>query len=444
MSSHFILRIKNVFFHQSNMERFQRLGKEFFWIILGQAFSMAGAIIGVRILTEFLPPKIYGELALGITITTFVGQIVMGPLGAGPGRFFAAARENNELGSFLKGIKKLILKTTGIILLFAFLIVLFLIIINKKDWIGLIMAAFCFALLSGYNSILNSMQVAARQRLIVAWHQALATWARFIFACGMIIWFGSKSSIAMLGYSLAILMVLISQYWFFRRKILINNKSYCLNSSHIWEDKMLSFSWPFATWGIFTWAQSASDRWALQKFASTKDVGIYSVLYQLGYYPITVFIDLTTQLLQPIFYQRVGDASDKTRLKNIHELNRKIVIFSLFLTFIGVFFALFFNKQIFKYLVAEDYRQISWLLPGMVMASGFFATAQIAAIYLLSDKDSKSLILPKIGSSIIGIILNISGAFLFGVKGVVGSCIIFSIIYLVWVLYAIRIKNKLL
>jgi CRP-like cAMP-binding protein len=34
------------------------------WIVIGQASIILGSLIGIRVLTEFLEPKIFGELAL--------------------------------------------------------------------------------------------------------------------------------------------------------------------------------------------------------------------------------------------------------------------------------------------------------------------------------------------------------------------------------------------
>ena len=44
-----------------------------------------------------------------------------------------------------------------------------------------------------------------------------------------------------------------------------------------------------ATWALLGWGRSASEKWALDIFTSTKDVGIYSALYQVGYMPIIIF-----------------------------------------------------------------------------------------------------------------------------------------------------------
>lgn len=55
-----------------------------------------------------------------------------------------------------------------------------------------------------------------------------------------------------------------------------------------WMRQIWHFSWPFSVWGVFTWAQQSSDRWALQVYASTADVEMSAVLFQLGYTPINL------------------------------------------------------------------------------------------------------------------------------------------------------------
>jgi len=47
------------------MSRLRRLIKEASWIIIGQIVAITGALALVRVLTEYLDPSQYGELALG-------------------------------------------------------------------------------------------------------------------------------------------------------------------------------------------------------------------------------------------------------------------------------------------------------------------------------------------------------------------------------------------
>ncbi|MEJ5309064.1 MAG: oligosaccharide flippase family protein [Anaerolineae bacterium] len=431
-------------FRKLTSKQYQQLGHEFFWIGLGQALATLGSLVGVRLLTGALSPEVYGELALGLTLATLLNQVLLGPLSGAALRFFAPAREANELGAFLTGLRRLLSKATGIVGLAAVVAALALWLAGQIHWLGLGATALGYALLSGYNATLNSLQNAARQRTIVAWHQALYAWAYPLTAMGLVRWLGVSSATAMLGYMSSMALVIISQLWFFRRVTwpVAETARGGSGGRNAWEARLFTYAWPFATWGIFTWAQMSSDRWGLQMFGATQEVGLYAVVYQLGYNPITILTGLMVQLVAPVLFQRAGDASDTERVKQVHIINWRLTMGALLLTGMATLGALGLHRLVFQWLVAPDYREVSWLLPGMVMAGGLFATGQFATISLLSDVKTRHLIAPKIVAALIGVLLNLIGAIGWGITGVVGAGIIANAIYLVWILWLVR-KQRL-
>lgn len=417
--------------------RFQKLGHEFFWVGLGQTIAALGGIVGVRLLTNVLDPTSYGELALGMTVATLVQQLALGPLSGAFLRFFAPAQEANQLGAYLQGVRVLLGRVTIILLAVGGLFSLGLWAFSHVEWSALVLAALVFSLLSGYNAALNGMQNAARQRVIVAWHQGLGQWLRFLMAVALMAVLGAFSSVAMMGYALAFVVMLGSQIVFFRRKILpLSAFQPVVEPGDVgdWTRKMRSYAWPFATWGLFTWAQLSSDRWALQTFGVTSDVGLFAVLYQLGYYPITLLSGLVVQLISPILFSRAGDGADQSRLDHTLRLNSLLVLGAVLLAVLGTILVFSLHKRIFSLLVAPEYRIVSSFLPWMVLSGGLFASGQAASLLLMTDLDTRGLIVPKIVTALLGVLLNFAGAYWFGLRGVVFASIAFSLMYFVWIL----------
>lgn len=410
--------------------RFRRLFKESFWIVLGQAAAVVGSLVGVRLLTELLDPAAYGELALGMAVATLVNQTVLGPLGNGANRFYAPAHEQGDLGGYLNAVRRLVLSATWIIVLMILLTVAGLLIAGRTEWIAIAIAAIIFATLSGYNAVLSGIQNAARQRAIVALHQGMESWARFLVAAGLLLWLGASSTVAMVGYAIAVLLVLGSQYVFLRKIAPKNVTGPYIEGR--WREQMLKYSWPFASWGIFYWAQSASDRWALEFFATTREVGLYAVLFQLGYQPVSMATGMAMQLLSPILYQRAGDASDSRRNANVNNLSWRLTWFSLSVTGASFFVALLFHTQIFWIFVAKEYASISYLLPWMVLAGGVFAAGQAMSLNLMSQMKTHTMVVAKIATAILGVIFNFAGAYFFGIAGIVFAGVLFSVLYSVW------------
>ena len=414
-----------------DLARYRRLAAEGGWIVAGQIASVLGALVLVRVLTERLDPAQYGQLALGLTVAGLVNQVVMGGVDHGIGRFYSIAAEKQDLGGYLHASWRLMVYATLAVLAIGLILMGGLLFLGHSQWMGLACAVLVFSVLGGYNSVLNGIQNAARQRAIVAFHGGLDAWLKILLAVGVLFWLGNSSTAVVMGYALSSLLITGSQFIFLRRLIPPQNN---LNrDSHQWILRMWAYSWPFSAWGIFTWVQQSSDRWALEAFATTQDVGLYAVLFQLGYAPITMATGLATSFLGPILYQRSGDATDHARNINVHRLVWRITFFCMVLTLIAFILALGLHDWIFRWLVAMEYRGVSYLLPWMVLAGGIFSAGQMLALKMMSELKSVPMIWAKIGTAILGVLFNLYGAFLAGVKGIIVTTMAFSVIYFIWI-----------
>jgi O-antigen/teichoic acid export membrane protein len=207
------------------------------------------------------------------------------------------------------------------------------------------------------------------------------------------------------------------------------------SSDNLWAKKILDYSWPFATWGIFSWAQLSSDRWALGLFGTKQDVGRYAVLFQLGYYPMSMITGMILQLMAPIFYQRIGDATNKIRNASVNKLGYQLSALALIITGIAFLGGFFYHKQVFILFVDEKYSIVSCFLPWMLLSGGIFAAGQIISLNLMSQLKTYSLIAVKIVTAILGIVFNFVGAYFLGTKGIVVALILFSVVYFIWITF---------
>ena len=428
--------IKQFIYHRWHAHRIliQRLFNEGVWIFIGQISTVTGMLVLVRILTELMKPAEYGKLALGLTIAGLINQVVLGGITNGIGRFYSIAIEKGDLWGYLNAIQKLLGYATLVVLIIALFLTSTLLITSQFHWLWLTAAVLLFSVFSGYNSALNSLQNAARQRAIVALHGGLDAWLKIVLAVGVILWMGNSSIAVIIGYTLSSIIITISQVFFLRN---LRNHQFLLkktekNEDWIWQ--IWQFSWPFSAWGIFTWAQMASDRWALELFTTSHEVGQYTVVFQLGYAPIGLLTGIIITLVGPILYQRSGTANDHTRNTTTHNITWTIALSSLSITLIAFIFTWFLHKRLFQVLVASNFQDGSYFLPWVVLAGGLFATGQILSLKLMSEIRSKSLLQVKIGTALFGFIVNILGAWLYGINGVITALVIFSAIYLIWMI----------
>ncbi len=422
----------------SNINRF---GKELILVGVGQVVAAVGSLVGVRLMTSALSPEVYGEIALATTFVVLSQQILIGPLTASLTRYFNFAQEKNELAGFFGSSGSLALRI-GLVSLVIFLAgAAYLLSAGQTAYLGLMFFTLIFILISGFNVLLDAVQTAARQRAIVAWHQGLGQWLRYLAAFGLVILIRPDSSTAMLGYVLSAIVVLGSQLYFFQRRLTGVSLAQ-IKVDPDWTSRLIRYSTPFASWGIFTWMQISSDRWALQTFSSTQQVGFYTVIYQLGYFPLIMATNVFVQFAEPVLFRQAGDGTDAARIDIAQKNTLRLLVGASILTVIAVIAAIFLHPFIFELFAAPAYRSVSGLFPIMVLSGGLFACGQIASTTQLNRGESKALLLPKISMGIAGTFFNFVGAYWMGLTGVVYASVIFSGLYFLWTLIIFNRKKQ--
>jgi O-antigen/teichoic acid export membrane protein len=414
-------------------QSYYRIAKEGSWIVIGEIAAVLGALAMVRLLTEYLEPAQYGRLALGLTVAGMVNQAVMGGVTAGIGRFYSIAAEKQCLDGYWRASRRMMTYATAVAITIGLLLMAGLLWSGNRQWLGLAGAALVLSILSAYNNALSGIQNAARQRAVVAFTGGMDAWLKILFALAAICWLGNSGTAVLIGYALSSLLITGSQFFFLGRIVPVRTDAKADVTE--WTRRMWSYSWPFSAWGIFTWLQQSSDRWALEAFATTREVGMYAVLFQLGYIPISLATGLMMSFLGPILYQRSGDATDRARNANVHRLSGQVTLLIVLLTITGVLLALLLHKWIFRLLVASEYRSVSALLPWVVLAGGLFAAGQMMALKLMSDMKSAAMTTAKIITASLGVLLNIYCASVAGLPGIVGALVGFSSLYFLWMAF---------
>ena len=416
---------------EANLLRFYRLWKEGSWIFLGQVATMLGGLALVKVLTEYLEPSEYGEVALGLTLANLVNLVIMGTLSSGVSRFFSIASEKNDLGGYLKSSVKLLCLAVITTVSIGLLVGVALFFSGGVQWLGMVLVIVLYSLFAGYNGALSSMQNAARQRSIVALHNGMDAWLKIGFAVLLIVSFGSSSIMVIVGYLCSSTLISASQTYHLKKLLTARKVEFASSSSGEWMTTMWLYSWPFLIWGVFGWAQQSSTRWALEAFVSTEDVGRYAVVAQIGYFPIQMGIGLLMTFIMPILYARAGDASDAMRRKGVDIMIHKIALTGVLLTLIASFTTAIFHEFIFQVLVAEEYRSISKYMPIMVLAGGVFGIALVVSSRFFAFLAPSKLIPASIGSSVIGIVAAFVCTYYFSILGAVFAMLIHSISFLV-------------
>ena len=229
----------------SQRPRVVRLSLEAAWIAGGQALAVAGMLVGVRVMTEWLSPRDYGFVALSLTLVTLVQQVLMGGLGQGIARFYSIAKDAGAFGPYMRASLRLMIFASIATLAVGLLLSASVLGSQHGSWLTLMAASTLFALFSGWNGNLSGFQNAARQRKIVAFHAALDAWLRVLLALAFMRAAGASATAVILGYAASSAVATFSQLLFLRRLGDVPSmQERPRESGASWETSIWQFSWP--------------------------------------------------------------------------------------------------------------------------------------------------------------------------------------------------------
>ena len=196
---------------------------------------------------------------------------------------------------------------------------------------------------------------------------------------------------------------------------------------------MREYGLPFAIWGPIAWLQQSSDRWVLATRTNVSQVGVYQILFQLGFYPMTLLSSLVAQVMGPVLFGLAGNGQEHPKLEPVRRQVRRLGSYMLAGTLAMSLIAWLIHGILFALLVPREYRAVSYLLPLVVLASGLFATGQVLTLDALIQMSTRVLLAPKICSAILAAGFNLVGATVAGLPGVVYATVLSSGVYAAWI-----------
>jgi O-antigen/teichoic acid export membrane protein len=421
----------------------KKLLKEAGIVLTGLAISSIGNLISLPVLTSLLPPGVFGDVALCLTLVTIL-QYSYNGTGAVAVRYYAPSIEKRQFSNYLTALWKVHNRRNLILSLIVIFGFIFLFLNHKFNWIYLGFGTIFIAVISAYGNLMDGIQLGARKRSIFALHQGVVSWLRlgciFLFVS---LW-GSSTFIVICAISLATLVIGFSQRFFYYRIKKAQRAPSVATDKNIETDDlyipMKKYGMTFLIQAIPLWIYSFADRWALKWFTSSAVVGNYAALYQLSFYPITAATQLIYQFATPILFERAGDAKSPKRVESSLSFNKKLIRASILWSVLAVIFVFFFKYLIANIFLDKRYHGSINLLPFFVLSAGIFATRQIAELPVMTFEKPWLLNGPRIYISLFFFLGNLIGARAFGLGGVVWGGLIINLLFLIWVFI---IVNKL-
>jgi O-antigen/teichoic acid export membrane protein len=398
------------------------------WVVAGQVAFAVASLIGLRGLTEVLRPSDYGQLALAMTFVTLFHQCAFGPLSSALGRFYFHALSEGSLRELLAIWRESASQLSFLALMLGGAFALGLAVGIDSTLAVAFLIASAIAVLAGIDSNAEALNTSARRRRLVALVQASRGVLGFGGAIVGAYVFGGTSTVALSGYLAGLALVGISHAAVAVKMLSaapgrrpVEHREDSLPRRR---QELRSYAWPFAAWGLFSWVQFASDRWALEIFISTDEVGLYNAVFQLGHYPVILGVTMLTAYAHPIIF---GTAQMDRSVAN--RRTYYLAGAAACATIVAMLGAFALQDLVAQVLLAAEYRGVIRYLPYMVFAAGLFACGQVLALVPLAAMRSRSLLVPAILASSVGAILTFTFAARWAITGVVIANTVYGMLH---------------
>jgi len=424
----------------------RRLCSEIGWIVLGQAGSAVAGLFGLKILTHVLNPVAFGKLSLANTIVVLIStNFLFGPLGQGLMRFWAISKSQGNLNEFYSVSNQFKKYTIALCLIIGIIFVLAVALFTNMEWAALLAVATAAGILSGWLGLRTAVFTAARKRHWVAFLNIGNALFKPVIAACLVLLVAVSAFWAMVGYLVAVLLLLILAERFYLDMVTNTQGSTSILDNNITSDiwkNIISFSWPFAVWAVFAWVHLACDKWTLQAFHGPEIVGAFVVISQLAKYPLLFGSGFLTTFIIPIAYQRAGDLTQHKKIISAY----KFLAFMAGVYILGLLLLMWlyfmFHRGLVLFISNIEFVKFSFLLPWLTAAWGIYYLGQILANFGMVANKSQIYIAPKILAATIAGISTFYLSAKYQVIGVVCGLTLASLVYTFWCfVMAIKMVN---
>ncbi len=407
---------------------------EIAWVMTGQLLSVVLGFIIIKILSG-LGTEQYGVYVLVLTAAAFAGLLFYGPLLQGFLRFYYtyAAKSLQTLFSkyFFRLLFLLSLLVLASALLLSFINLAFPFYQLKYFFIatGIFIAALKF------NEFLNSVLNLLRKRKLNSILQGIEKTISILLLLLIL-------KMNFLTIETAILILAAVALLFGSGKFLCFKKllpeqqpaDFGVLKTEI-KSSLFPYMMPFVLWGISGWLQLNGEKWIINEYLSTSDVGIYGVMMAVVNSLVVIPNNIIVEFAMPIIFKYYADLKDKENVLTGYMYIKLIFVLILFLTAGATVVSFFAGSFLIKLISSNSFTTFSYLLPSLTLGTGLFFTGQALTNLGMALNKPEKYLAPKIVIGIMSVILNLILIKTFGIEGVSYSVLISGTAYVfyIWV-----------
>lgn len=351
-------------------------------VLLGQGTTAIGLAVGSRVVTEVVAPEALGQYKLAVGAMGLVSGLFFRPFVQFVMRQYHDANEKNCGPEFLSFALR-VLTGAGLILGVCVAAALFLYghITGSLGLLAALAAAGLMYLHSALNFQNGILVTQNRQKFANILRVVGQCGIPFAIALGAVALGQSGRSLLIAEVVLLVLVLLVSTRLLPIRLSTAGRASD--QDRSLWLVEARRFIVPMIGVGVFSWILSVSDRYILEAFASTHEVGLYTAVYGLGSQPMLMVTGVTAQLIYPFLFR----AAAQQRAEAQAQIHRYVIATTAGAALLGMGALLLLGNQIVNLLLAANYRENACSI--LLWVAAGYAALSIASAFELKSYAGK-------------------------------------------------------
>ena len=410
-----------------NLSSFKkRLLGDGIWVFSGQAAAAVVTLAGVRLLTEFIPPKIYGSVALMIGLAVLFNSFLCAPFLQAAYRFYSEALCTGDIPVLRRTIYGLLSKSVTALVVTILLGGIIYCSFRDVPYTAVVVLAGLLVVEIYRQLELSFLGAARRQRAVALWQTAEA-FCRPSFAILAVVLLGVTSGSVLLGYVAATGGILLCMHLLpFKLEGIDNSNATGKVDEHL-KKEIRRYALPLMPLALVGWVSSLSDRYIIGILLGYEQVGIYSAAYGLINRAVLLACGIITLTLLPVYNQAVSEQNSYVEAK----VFRMWIVITTTITAFSVMGVFFFKKWIALLFLAEQYRSSAVLMPWFAAGFAGYGLACVFEGYLYAHKHTKALVLGHSIVAVTSIAVVIPMVIFWRLKGAAIGCTIYFMVHLI-------------
>jgi O-antigen/teichoic acid export membrane protein len=395
------------------LRRYRHIVSETAWVFFSQGLAALATLLGVRLLTEVVPPEVYGGVALALGVVALAQGLAVGPLMQAVLRLFPdLAREGRETDLRIAAVRALRRPVAvALVLLAACAVGWAMHWPQDRSLVLPLMALFLVEVVRSFEiTFLN----AARRQRDMALLTIADAWARPIAAVALV-WVFGPSSTAVIGGYLAGCTLALAGFWLRGAAPKVTTRS-AAGATIAVDDlshRLWAYAWPLAALPLIGWVSGQADRYLVGGFAGVAAAGLYAALYGLASKPFLMLSASVELALRQPFYGRVsaGDRIGAVRALAVWLGSVIAAAATLFFLFVSL------HELIAHWLLAAEYRAQSSLMGWVAAGYVLLCVAQVLERVCYACHDTRGVALVQAAGALASIVIAAPLVWRYGIAG---------------------------